>query len=600
MDSMYHNGVMVPPRYEPQGLSVKIKGEEHPLTPVEEERIVAWAKKIGTPYVDDPVFAENFHKDLSELMGFTVLPGDIDYNPIYEMIVAEREFKKNLSKEEKKRLREERKVIREENKEKYGWATIDGERCELGNYMVEPSSIFMGRGQHPFRGKWKEGPRHGDIELNLSPDAEVPPGDWKETIWDPESIWVARWRDKLSGKMKYVWPHDSSPIKQKNEIEKFEKAIELRENLPRVQQFIDENLTHEDIKRRKTATVCYLIDHLKFRVGDEKDEDEEADTVGASSLRAEHICFNDNGTVTFDFLGKDSVRLLLTAELDTKVVQNLKEFIEKSDGNTLFDEVNSSVVSEFLDEVMQGITAKVFRTYYATDAVESKLEEIVVDPEAPEYLKKHYATIANLEAAVTCNHKRTIPASWEQSLERQKERLGERRKRARENVRKYKQRIQDTNIRYEERIAKYEAKLVDDKAKLEEYKEELSEREASGKSILGITKRIESKKKVISNGRKRIRETKNKHREAITKLMGRMEIRKQKDKELVEKTELQIEAKELTKDYNLGTSLKSYVDPRVYLEWGKKVEYDWRNYYSNTLVKKFSWIDPEPLEQETQ
>jgi len=600
MESMHHNGVMVPPRYEPQGLSVKIKGKLHKLTPDEEERVVAWAKKIGTPYVEDTVFAENFHEDLSELMGFKVLPGGIDYTPIYQMVVAERERKKKLDKEEKKRLREQRKEIREANKEKYGWATIDGERCELGNYMVEPSSIFMGRGEHPYRGKWKEGPRHEDVELNLSPDAEIPPGNWKEVLWDPESIWIARWRDKLSGKIKYVWPHDSSPIKQRKEIEKFNKAIELRKNLDKIQRFIAENLKTGDIKRRKTATVCYLIDELKFRVGDEKDEGEEADTVGASSLRAEHICINDDGSVTFDFLGKDSVRLLLTAELDKDVVDNLQEFMETSDGNTLFDEVNSSVVSEFLDEVMEGITAKVFRTCYATEAVESKLKQIEVDPEAPEYVKKHVATLANLEAAVTCNHKRTISASWQKSLERQKERLKERRKRARENTRKYKQRIHDTNLRYEERVAKYEAKLEDDKEKLEEYKKELTEREKDGRATKGIKNRIKSKKRVISNGRKRIRDTKAKHRERIAKLKERMENRKQKDKALIEKTKLQIEAKELTKDYNLGTSLKSYVDPRIYFEWGKKVDYDWRNYYSKTLEKKFSWIDPNPPEQEAQ
>jgi DNA topoisomerase-1 len=597
---MHHNGVMVPTRYEPQGLTVKIKNEEHKLTPDEEERIVAWAKKIGTPYVEDPVFADNFHNDLSELMGFKVLPGDIDYTPIYQMVLAEREYKKNLDKEEKKRLRDERKTEREANKEKFGWATIDGEHCELGNYMVEPSSIFMGRGEHPYRGKWKEGPTYKDIEINLSPDAEVPPGDWKEVLWDPESIWIARWRDKLSGKIKYVWPHDSSPIKQKKERQKFDKAIELKRNLNKIKQFIAENLKHEDLKRRKTATVCYLIDELKFRVGDEKDEDEEADTVGASSLRAEHICINDDGSVTFDFLGKDSVRLLLTEKLEDDVVDNLQEFMDNSDGNTLFDEVNSSVVSEFLDEVMEGISAKVFRTCYATDAVESKLNAIEVDPEAPEYVKKHAATLANLEAAITCNHKRTISASWQTSLERQKEHLKERRKRARENMKKYKQRIHDTNLRYEERIAKYEAKLEADKEKLEEYKKELAERETDGRATKGVKNRIASKKKVISNGRKRIRDTKAKHREQITKLKERMENRKQKDKELIEKTQLQIEAKELTKDYNLGTSLKSYVDPRVYFEWGKKIDYDWRNYYSSTLEKKFSWIDPEPLEQEAQ
>lgn len=600
MKSMHHNGVMVPPNYEAKGLSVKIKGEWHKLTPEEEERVVAWAAKIGTPYVEDPVFAWNFHGDLSELMGMEVKPGDIDYTPIHKMIVAERKRKKNLSREEKKKRREKRKKVREANKEKYGWATIDGERCELGNYMVEPSSIFMGRGQHPLRGKWKEGPTHEDIELNLSPDAEIPEGNWKDIIWDPESIWIARWRDKLSGKMKYVWPHDSSPIKQRKEIEKFNKAIELKENLEKVEKFIHNNLNHQDLKRRKTATVCYLINELNFRVGDEKDEEEEADTVGASSLRAEHITINGDGTVTFDFLGKDSVRLVQTAKLDELVIENLKEFMKDSDGNTLFDEVNSSVVSEFLDEVMEGITAKVFRTCHATEAVEEKLKEIELDPCAPEYVKKHVATIANLEAAVTCNHKKTISSSWKKSLERQKERLKERKERARNNIIKYKERILETNRRYEERIAKYEAKLIADKEKLEEYKKELEWREKEGRATKGIKNRIRSKRRVIRNGRKRIRDTKAKHRERIAKLKERLENRKQKDKELIEKTKLRIEVKELTKDYNLNTSLKSYVDPRVFLDWGKKVEYDWRNYYSKTLEKKFSWIDPEPAEQEAQ
>jgi DNA topoisomerase-1 len=599
MESMHHNGVMVPPPYESQGLSVSIKGIEHNLTPEEEERIVAWAKKIGTPYVEDPVFTENYHNDLSDLMGFKILSGDIDFTPIYQMVVVERERKKNLNKEEKKLLRDERKETREANKEKYGWAIIDGERCELGNYMVEPSGIFMGRGEHPFRGKWKEGPSYDDIELNLSPDAKIPPGDWEKVLWDPVSIWIARWRDKLSGKIKYVWPHDSSPIKQRKEIEKFDKAIELKKNLNKVRQFIDENLAHEDLKRRKTATVCYLINELKFRVGDEKDEDEEADTVGASSLRSEHICFNEEGTVTFDFLGKDSVRLLLTAELDEKVITNLKEFLASSDGNTLFDEVNSSVVSEFLDDVMEGISAKVFRTCHATDAVESKLKEIKVEQDAPEYVKKHVATLANLKAAITCNHKRTIPATWEQSLERQKERLKERKKRARENIRKHKQRIQDTNIMYEGRITKYEAKLVADKKSLEEYKKKLAQLEKEEKSTTGVKKRIASKKKVISNGRKRIRITKAKHRERIAKLKEKMQDRQQKDTEMIEKAKLQIKAKQLTRDYNLGTSLKSYIDPRVYLKWGKRVDYDWRNFYSKTLEKKYNWMDPEPLEQET-
>ena len=599
MKQLIHNGVMIPPRYEAKGLSVKIRGEEHRLTPDQEERAVAWAKKIGTPYVEDPVFAENFHEDFSELLGFKVLPGDVDYSDIYRLVEAEREYKKNLSREERKRLAEERKAVREANKERYGYAVIDGERCELGNYMVEPSSIFMGRGEHPFRGRWKEGPREEDVELNHIPKEDAPPGEWK-IMEDPESMWIARWKDKLTDKMKYVWPHDSSPIKQEKEIEKYDKAVELRENLDRVKRFIAENLTSDDVKRRKTATVCYLIDELKFRVGDEKDDEDEADTVGASSLRPEHICFNEDGTVTFDFLGKDSVRHLLTARIDDTVKENLRAFAEENHGGTLFDEVNSSVVSQFLDEVMEGITAKVFRTCYATEAVESRLKELPVERDAPEYRKRHVATLANLEAAITCNHRRTIPKTWEQSLVRQKERLVARKKKARENMRKYRERIRDAIAKYEERMAGYEAKLEEDKRKLDEYRQEFKEREEAGKSTKGIEKRIASKRSVIRNGRERIKNARDKHRERIDKLKEGMEARRVKDAQLIEKAPLQIEATELTRDYNLGTSLKSYVDPRVYYEWGREVDYNWRNFYSSTLEKKFSWVDMEPRDQEAE
>lgn len=596
MESMHHNGVMVPPKYEGRGLNVKIKGEEVKLTPEQEEMAVAWAKKIGTQYVEDPVFAENFHMDFSKKLGREVKPGDVDFSEIKERIDKEREKKKNLPREEKRRRREKRKARRERNKEKYGYVTINGIRMEIGNYVVEPSSIFMGRGDHPLRGRWKEGPRHEDIELNLSPDAPRPEGEWKDIIWDPEAIWIARWRDKLTEKMKYVWPSDSSILRQKSEIEKFNKATELRENLDRVKKHIKENLDHEELNRRKTATVCYLIDKLKFRVGDEKDDDE-ADTVGASTLREEHLTFNGGGKVVFDFLGKDCVRHRIEEKLPSKVYKNLQEFAENSN-STLFDGVNSKVVSEFLDEVMEGITAKVFRTCYATEAVEKKLEELEVKEDDSEYVKKHIATLANLEAAKICNHKRSIPKSWERVLRRREERLEARKRKAKQNKKKYRNKIQKAKKKFRERLAKYEKKLADDKIKLTEYKKKLEIREKEGRSTKGIKRRIASKKRVIKNTKERIRKLKRKHRNRIQRYKERREYRIRKDQEYIEKYTLQIEARRKTRDYNLNTSLKSYVDPRIYYEWGKEHKYDWKDYYSKALCRKFSWVEEGLPEQE--
>jgi len=592
MKQMHHNGVMVPPRYEGQGFKVKIKGETNKLKEKQEERAMAWAKKIGTPYVEDPVFAENFHEDFSKVLGANVLPGDVDYSPIYAVVEAERVSRANLTREERKRLAAERKAVREANKAKYGWVTVDGELMEIGNYVVEPSSIFMGRGQHPKRGRWKEGPTYEDIELNLSPDAPRPPGNWKVILWEPDSMWIARWRDRLNGKIKYVWPSDSSYLKQVKDIEKFEEARALRKYLPRIKNHIEESLASDDVRLRKTATVTFLIDHCKFRVGDEKDEEEEADTVGASSLRPEHITFNGDGRVTFDFLGKDSVRHNLCVDVPEQVVKNLKEFGSKVD-RPLFEGVNSKQVSNFLDEVKTGLTAKIFRTYYSTKAVEGKLNRTRVDPDSPDYLKKHIATLANLEAAKICNHKRTIPKTWERSLQRKKDRLKARREKSRVNQRGLRKKANETGKKYRERLKKYEEQLTAHKEKLKEYQGQLAEREKQGKATKSIKNRIVGKRKSIKTQRERIRKLKKTHKERMEKLRIRTERTKERDDQAIEKLKLQIEAQQETRDYNLGTSLKSYVDPRIYYDWSKKVEYDWKKIYSKTLQRKFSWVEKE-------
>jgi DNA topoisomerase-1 len=591
METLHHKGVLVPPRYKGKGLAVKVKGKEIRLTTEQEEMAVAWAKKAGTPYVEDKVFAKNFHKDFSKKLGTEVKPGDVDYSEIIALVEEEREYKNNLPREEKKRLAAERKDAREANKEKYGYAWVDGERTGLANYVAEPSSIFMGRGKHPLRGSWKEGPDEEDIILNLSPDAPKPEGNWKEIVWEPEAIWIVRWQDKLSGKMKYVWFSDSSSFKQKKDIEKFDKAKEFRRNLPRVKRHILRNLESEDLKRRKIATVCYLIDKLKIRVGDEKDPDE-ADTVGASTLRKEHIKINGDGTVSFNFLGKDSVPHIFTNKLHDKVIENLKEFSENSE-SVLFEGVRSSHVSEFLDEVMTGLSAKVFRTLYSSDAVKKKLDKTPVESEDPQYVKKYVAKMANLEAAKVCNHKRTIPKRWKASLEKKKERITVLNERAKKAQTKIKTKAKEQDKRYRVRLKKQEEKLKAAIDKLEELKQQLEERKKQGKSVKAITKRVRSKQNVIARTRQRIKDLKAKHKEQVNKQKQRLENRKQRDKAALEKAKLNITIQEETRDYNLSTSLKSYIDPRIYYEWGKKVEYDWKKYYQKALHKKFSWVETQ-------
>jgi len=590
MKQLIHNGILIP-KYEWKRLHIRVKGKRILLSPKQEEMAIAWVKKMGTEYANDKVFVRNFFNDFCKALGLneTLSPEAFDFSEIIDYIEKEKMRKEQLTKEERKRLREQKKAEREALKEKYGYAIVDGVKMEISNFVAEPSCIFIGRGKHPKRGRWKEGPSEEDIELNLSPDAPRPPGNWKAIVWKPDVMWIARWRDKLSGKMKYVWLAESSELKQKRDIEKFDKAMELRRNIERVKEHIMKNLDADDPIRRKTATVCYLIDRLKIRVGDEKDP-EEADTVGASTLRPEHIKFGDDGTVTFKFLGKDSVPHIFKVNLPDIVIRNLKEFSANA-RSSIFDGVNSKRVSEFLDEVLTGLSAKVFRTYYASKAVEEKLYATPVKRDDPDYVKKYVAALANLEAAKVCNHRRKIPKTWRESLNRRREKLKERMQKAKERELKIKEKIKDKRMQYVERHKKYKERLETMEKKLIELKQQISEREKSGRSTKTLRKRASSLRKKMRRQREMIRRLRERYREQLRKLQERLARLKERERIYIEKAKLQIDIKAKTGNYNLNTSLKSYIDPRIYYRWGEAVGFDWKLYYPKSLQKKFSWVE---------
>jgi DNA topoisomerase-1 len=57
----------------------------------------------------------------------------------------------------------------------------------------------------------------------------------------------------------------------------------------------------------------------------------------------------------------------------------------------------------------------------------------------------------------------------------------------------------------------------------------------------------------------------------------------------IEKTKLDVKLMKETREWNLGTSLKSYIDPRVYVKWASQVEFCLDKLYSKTLRNKYSW-----------
>lgn len=605
IEQLIHNGVLLS-EIPYLGLSIEINGNAHKLTEKQEQMAIAWVRKLSTVYVDDPIFCKNYFKDFGEELGDANLTDDnIDFSEVIAYVEKQKEIREAKTKEQKKQEREERKVIREQLKEKYGTATLDGAQVEISNYTAEPSSIFMGRGEHPMRGKWKEGPSKADIVLNLSPEALKPAGEWLEIVWEPECLWIAKWTDKLSGKTKYVWLSDTTPIKQDREIEKYDKANLVGDNLETIRNQILKAIGGSDKRKRKIATACYIIDHLNIRVGDEKDEDE-ADTVGATTLRPEHIKINGS-TVVFNFLGKDSVEWHKEGEFPEIFVNSLQELIDEAnesgdDKPQIFSVIGSRQVNAFFDEIVDGLTAKVFRTYHATTVVQNFLEESDIDLADPDFAKKEVAVMANREAAVVCTHKKQEPKNWDNRIQKYRERKlkgQERIEKANDNQTKREERLEEIkgNLKLRRKQVKEQEKF------LEQTKEDLAvikdmptnfatqrEKDRHKNAIVKAKKKIETVKKKVVAAEKRVETAKNQV-ERGKNSVGTAKERVYKAKMAFKKIESQEKISKKTKTWNLGTSLKSYIDPRVYFEWGKEVDYEWRNYYSNTLQKKFSWVE---------
>jgi len=536
-----HNGVAFPPDHVQRGINIKILGEVYFLNREQEELIYAWAKKKDTHYVRDPVFQSNFLSDFKKAIPdrFKSVQkiDDIDMSEAFSLVDKEASIKeaekiriKSLPRAEKKRISQDKKLEKERLKSIYGKAKIDGIEVEVANWLVEPPGIFMGRGLHPLRGRWKPRITAKDVILNLDEDASVPEGPWKAIVHDHNSTWLASWIENLTGKRKYVWLHDSSYLRQDNDKAKYDTAKKLENYIFDIEKEIVKQMSHtKDTTKRKVATVCYLIYKLAMRVGDEKDPDE-ADTIGASTLRVEHLKFpviNDKIQIEFNFLGKDSVPWQKTLEIsspDTRALyENLLFYMKGKDRtDEIFEDITSAKVNIFLRSLdkanLPNLTAKVFRTYIATAIVKKHLSAPILklNKNESEFKKIYVGKIANLQAAITCNHKKGIdpknPASkksWE----------------------------------------KFEQSVTNKKEKIKQIKLELKEK------------------------------------------MWKTEIQKFKKEQRLEKLEFQLRLQQETKDYNLGTSLRNYIDPRVFKSWCDYVNLDWTKIYTSTLQRKFKWIE---------
>uniref|UniRef100_A0A8C2FYK6 DNA topoisomerase I n=1 Tax=Cyprinus carpio TaxID=7962 RepID=A0A8C2FYK6_CYPCA len=533
-----HKGPVFPPPYEPLPDRIRFyyDGKAMKLSPAAEEVATFYAKMLDHEYTTKDIFRKNFFKDWRKEMTpeekskITELK-KCDFTEMHEYFKAQSEARKQMTKEEKQKIKEENERILQE----YGYCVMDNHRERIGNFRIEPPGLFRGRGDHPKMGKLKRRIRPEDIIINCSKDSahpQAPPGSrWKELRHDNKVTWLVSWTENIQGSIKYIMLNPSSRIKGEKDWQKYETARRLKKSVEHIRAQYREDWRSKEMRIRQRAVALYFIDKLALRAGNEKDEGETADTVGCCSLRVEHIRLHpqmdgQDYVVELDFPGKDSIRYYNKVSVEKRVFKNLQLFLEnKQAKDDLFDRLNTSILNKHLQELMDGLTAKVFRTYNASITLQQQLKELTSpDDNIPEKILSYNR--ANRAVAVLCNHQRAPPKTFEKSMHTLQTKIDEKKK-------------QLSAAKKELKAAKADAKMLrDEKSK----------------------KAVETKKKAV-----------------------------QRISEQLMKLEVQATDREENKQIALGTSKLNYLDPRISVAWCKKWAVPIEKIYNKTQREKFAW-----------
>lgn len=621
--TLEHNGVIFPPPYEPLPKNVKLYYDGKPVElHVEAEEVATFFGSMlhSTLNVENPVFQRNFFNDFKDVLKKTGGAKDkngnkvdikefekLDFTKIFEHYKALNDAKKARPAAEKKAEKAERDKV----EAPFLWCKWDGRKEKVGNPRVEPPGLFRGRGEHPKTGTVKKRVMPEQITINIGKEAQVPsppPGHkWKAVQHDNKATWLAMWQENVNGGYKYIMLAANSAVKGQADFKKFEKARELKKHIDRIRKDYTKELKSDVMAERQRATAMYLIDKFALRAGNEKDTENEAETVGCCSLKFEHVTLQEPDMVIFDFLGKDSIRFYQEAKVERQVFKNLKMFKKppKEAGDDIFDRLTTAQLNKHLSSYMAGLTAKVFRTYNASYTMSYLLQDLKIDQNISVAEKIKLYNDCNRKVALLCNHKRTVGAGHEAQMEK----LGDRIKGLKYQRWRTKQMMLDLDPKLKKKkgaeffaldedltqewIEDHQKFLVEEqKTKITKKFEKDNEKlEAEGTAKMPEKELKERLKVADELSAKFKKENKSKKVEAEGKgpTVEKLETSIEKINDRIKNLELQSADREGNKEVALGTSKINYIDPRLTVVFAAKANVPIEKFFSKTLRDKFKW-----------
>ncbi|CAL1262202.1 unnamed protein product [Larinioides sclopetarius] len=489
--TLQHNGPVFPPPYKRVPANVKFYyyGREKKLSENAEEVAGFYGRILDQECATKDIFKYNFFTDWREVMTSKERKEitdfhKCDFRDFHAYYKEQAEERKMMPKEEKLRIKEENEALTH----KYGFCLIDGHKQKIGNFKIEPPGLFRGRGEHPKMGKLKRRIEAEDILINIGKKAKVPEPpeghSWKGVVHDNTVSWLACWTDNILGSKKYIMLNPCSKLRGEKDWQKYEIARKLKAHVARIRSEYTQDFRSKDMGVRQRAVALYFIDKLALRSGNEKGEDT-ADTVGCCSLKVKHIKLDKEKdgrkyVVSFDFLGKDSIRYVNSMSVEKPVFENLQKFVKnKQLDDELFDLLKPSTLNKYLNGLMKGLTAKVFRTYNASKTLQEQLDLLTKEGMSiPEKLAAYNR--ANRMVAILCNHQRTAPKNFDISMANLKSKIDEKCK----LIKEAKKEAKST----EENSSKHNKRLIQLEEQLKKLNLQVTEKEENKTIALGTSK----------------------------------------------------------------------------------------------------------------
>lgn len=606
-------GILFPDSYEPHGKPLIYDGKALVLPPhIEELASFYAAMPLDGPQLGGPscaIFQRNFFKDFKEALGEASEIKEFDkcdWSEIRTYLELQKSLKKAATIEEKDRV----KSIKDKNSVAKGFCIIDGHLEKMGNFNMEPPSLFRGRGDHPLTGTVKARTYSEQVMLNMSVDAAVPKCDlpgrhWQAVQHDPEVTWLCGWKENVQDANKYVMLSAASSFKGKSDRDKYGKAINLRHCIDKVRKSYKTLLASTDKHDRQLGAAMWVIDVLALRVGGEKNEDE-ADTVGCCSLRVEHMRFNEDPNsyeLELEFLGKDSMQFKQTINFATiehpsgdvgkDVFRCFKSFCAgKRSSDEILDTLNPTLLNKHLSSLMKDLTAKVFRTFNASITLENELPG---DDELRGKTVQEKVTLyndANRLVAILCNHQKTVSKAQENQLEKLDNNLVNLKNQL-EQLKQWLGMVKKGNAS-KVPIKPDDSKIIEKIAKDVSTATKQKEMATTNEEKVAAVKAVDDAKAAARLDGER--KAKVMHMYKTTPTQSSLENRINNWGEKISAAEFKMKAADDNKEVALGTSKINYMDPRISVAWCKRHEIPIDKVFAKALREKFNWamaVEPD-------